>query len=283
MNLKKYLPQNLCSWLEIYGKNATDITLIAEKNMFISEKGAIKEAPYTISKEELSNIVVRMCKGSIYANQNTLKDGYIALEEGFRVGVTGTCVYSEDGKIAYMRDITAINIRVARNIPSAAAKVISAITDGTVIHNTLIISPPGAGKTTMLRDIAKSLGDMFRIGIVDERSEIAFGANLGKYSVVTDKCNKHDGILMLLRSMAPSAVLTDEIGSSEDEAALEKLVNAGVKIICTAHGYDEKDAARRKTIGNMLKEGVFDRVIVLSSKNGPGTVEKIINQKGAVG
>lgn len=276
MTYINYLPQSLALWLENNAKEATDITLINDKNMFITEKGYIKESPFFVSKNLLYDIVMKMCKGSMYANQNTLKDGYITLGGGHRVGVVGTVV-NESGKSTYMREISALNIRISRDIYGAADKIMPYIKSENRVYNTLIISPPSCGKTTALRDVARQLGNCVKVGVVDERSEIVQGKCVGKYVFSLDGCSKHEGILMLLRSMAPSVIITDEIGSEEDETAIKKLINAGVKIICTAHGYDEKDVMRRKVLAELITDGAFERLIILSAKNGAGTLEKVIN------
>ncbi|MBQ7976938.1 MAG: stage III sporulation protein AA [Clostridia bacterium] len=279
MNFEKYLPENLCSWLDCNAKNASDITIVADNNMFVSVNGINIKSPYWVSKHQLVQIVEKICNGSIYANQNTLKYGYITDENGCRIGVCGTCVYDENGKAAFLRDVSAINIRIARDVVGAANSVMRYIYDGQTVYNTLIVSPPSCGKTTMLRDVARNLGSILRVGIVDERYEILIGQTLGKYAFAIKGCTKHDGILMMLRSMSPQVVLTDEIGTTSDEEAIVKLINAGVKIICTAHGYNEKDVQRRKAIASLIEDNVFERIIVLSARNAPGTVEKIVCRK----
>lgn len=278
MEFEKYLPYEMCRWIETIGKDAGDITLIRDKNMFAKINGEIIDSPYFVSKALLSEIVDKMCKGSIYANQYSLKQGYITLSGGHRVGVVGTAVKT-DCAVTHLRDITAINIRICREVIGAADEILPYIKEGDKVYNSLIISPPSAGKTTVLRDIARQLGNLVKVGIVDERSEIAKGKKLGKYTFVMDECGKSEGITMMLRSMAPDVILTDEIGNKEDEKALEKLMNAGVKMICTAHGYDEKDVLRREVFKNLIQGKVFERIFVLSAKNGPGTVEKIIDNR----
>lgn len=278
MNIEKYLPRDMCSWIEKNAFNAGNITLIRKKNMFVTENDAIVESPFFVTETILENIVNLMCKGSIYANQHTLKDGYIPLEEGCRAGITGTCI-TENGKVNYMRNITAVNIRICREVTGCADGIMPYIKANGRIYNTLIISPPSAGKTTVLRDIARQLGNFSRVGIIDERGEIAKNKDVGKYTFVMEECEKSSAILMMLRSMSPNVIITDEIGTERDEEALETLLNAGVKMICTAHGYDEKDIMRRRVFKRLIEGKVFERLIVLSARNGPGTVENIINNK----
>lgn len=276
MNFTRYLPEDMCGWIDLNAKSASDITLISEKNMYITVNGINIISPFYVSDNDLKRIVERLCGGSIYANQNTLKYGYITDENGCRVGVCGTSIYDEDNKPKFLRDITAVNIRVARDVKGASDDVIGYIFDGKKVKNTLIVSPPSAGKTTLLRDIARSLGNSLRVGILDEREEIAKSDDMGRFTFCVKGCGKYDGILNMLRSMAPEVIITDEIGTEDDEIAIEKLIDSGCKIVCSAHGYDEKDILRRSTFKRLVDERIFERIIVLSKRNGVGTVEKII-------
>lgn len=278
MEFEKYLPRNMCDWLINNSDKAGDITLIADKNMFISSSGITKESPHFVTKSMLEDIVTRMCRGSIYANQHTLKHGFITLQGGIRVGVTGKCIVSDE-KISYMRNITAINIRIPRDLFGVADKVMEYIENSDRVFNTLIISPPSGGKTTLLKDIARQLGNKYRVGVADERGEFSDCSNLGKYTFVMEDCEKDEGIVMLLRSMSPQVIITDEIGTEKDEYAIRKVINAGAKTICTAHGFDERDIMRRNVFKSLLKEKIFERIIVLSGRNGPGTLEKVIDNK----
>ena len=122
---------------------------------------------------------------------------------------------------------------------------------------------------------------------MDERSEIADcrggvpGNDIGKFTSVLDGAPKAEGMRILLRTMAPDVIVTDETGSEKEEAAIEGIINCGVKIITTAHGYSEKDVRKKKYLGTLLENGAFESIIVLSSRKGAGTVEKII-QNGQV-
>lgn len=278
MNLEKYLPWEMCNWIGSKGKQAENITLIRGRNMFISNHNAIIDSPFFVTKETLDNVVNLMCRGSMYANQHSLRNGYITLPGGHRAGVVGKAV--KDGDVTtHLRDISAVNIRISREVTGAADIILPYIKEGEKIFNTLIISPPSAGKTTVLRDVARQIGNRCRVGLIDEREEIARGKDVGRYTFVMEDCTKSDGIIMMLRSMSPQVILTDEIGTKEDETALKKLLNAGVKMICTAHGYDENDILRREVFKSLITDKVFEKIIVLSSKNGPGTLEKVIDNR----
>ncbi len=280
--LEEYLTREMCQWVNLYKDSVTDVTLIENENMYLSVNGTIVDTSCFVTKNMLQSIVASLCSGSIYANQATLKKGYITLSNGYRVGMTGTAVTDDDGCVSHLRSINAVNIRIARVIYGAAEKIIGHINNSGNICNTLIIAPPGAGKTTILRDVAIQLGKGFRVGVADERDEIVPLGSTLKHVFVMRGTKKHDGMLMMLRSMSPEVILTDEIGTYEDEEAILKLINSGVKIICTAHGYSEKDLLKREVFQRLIAEKVFETVIVLSSKNGPGTVEKIIHTKEQV-
>ena len=175
-----------------------------------------------------------------------------------------------------MRNITALNIRISKEVVGAANEIMKYLHSGNRVYNTLIVAPPSGGKTTLLRDISRNLGEIYRVGIVDERSEIGNGKNIGKHTFVLDGCSKKEGIGILLRSMSPQVIITDEIGTKEDEEAIERLINAGVKIICTAHGYGIEDVKRRNAISALINEKVFEKIIILSMRCGPGTIEDVI-------
>ena len=157
-----------------------------------------------------------------------------------------------------------------------------AVTSDMTVRNTLIISPPKCGKTTILRDLARSLSYRgFRIGICDERSEIAgcydgkTSYDLGPRTDVLDGCPKAEGILMLIRAMSPDVIMTDEIGKTEDAAAIRSALSAGVKIITTIHGSSFEDAAK-SSVGDLITDHVFETLIFLSAQPVTGTVEKIL-------
>jgi stage III sporulation protein AA len=260
-----------------------------DKNYYLCSDGtpslALKGV-YWITHEDTHKILQRISNYSIYAVEEELRNGYITLTGGYRVGLAGKAVL-EHGAVKTLKYISSFNIRISRQVIGAADKVIHYIASGNRICHTLILSPPQMGKTTLIRDIARQLSDGFpgftgvKVGIVDERSEIAGcfqGVPQNKVGIQTDvldACPKAVGIMMLIRAMSPAIIITDEIGKAEDVDAIEEALNAGIKIITTAHSSDITDARCRPILSQVLEKRIFERIIVLGNSLGVGTVEKI--------
>lgn len=242
--------------------------------------------PEIFSAEMMSRTLLALTGSSLYAMEEEMRQGYLTLPGGHRVGMAGHVV-TEAGQVRMLRDIFSLNIRLARSVPGAAASLLPRLLDeNRRVRQTLLISPPRGGKTTLLRDLARMLSDgegcvPHRVGIVDERSEIAgmhHGIpqfDLGIRSDVLDGCPKAEGLMMLLRSMSPEVLLCDEIGRPEDAAALREAANAGVPVIATAHGSCEEDLLERPVMRDLLESRCFCRLVILSRRLGPGTVEKV--------
>lgn len=254
---------------------------------FVSESGAltreIQEA-YIVSPLEIAKCVEIMSENSIYAFQDEIKSGYLTLRGGHRVGISGKAVLFE-GQIKNIKDFNSLNIRVARQVKGCGKHLLKYITQNeTDVYNTLIIGPPQCGKTTILRDITRLLSNSgIKVGVVDERSEIAACCkgvpqnDIGFRTDVLDGCPKPLGMEILLRSMSPNLIVTDEIGTRGDKDAILKVLNSGVKIITSAHGYNITELKMREELLQIIRSALFDRYIVLSSTNGPGTLEEVVD------
>lgn len=279
----QYFPPQLTETLLIMGtKDMEEIRILSERNASVVKSGVLTDTGVHIKREEFSHIVNSMSRGSLYAMQQNLSLGFITIPGGHRVGVCGKCVV-ENGEVRHMTDISAICIRIAREVFGAADRIMEYLEFRGKLYNALIISPPGCGKTTVLRDAIRQLGNRYKVCVADERSEIAAcragvpTLDVGKFTCVMDSVPKAKGITMMLRSMSPQIIATDETGSIEEEKAIYELINAGAKIITTAHGYSEKDILKRKYLGSLAEKGVFERIFVLSNRKGVATLEKIIS------
>ncbi len=245
---------------------------------------------FCFSGEDFRKTVLLITDSSYYALAEELRRGYVTLPGGHRAGVTGRAVL-EKGQVRTLKDLSAVNIRLARHIPGLARPLLPLLVDRRgELCQTLLVAPPRAGKTTMLRDLAcllssGALGQPLCCGIADERSELAAlrlgiaQLPVGPRSYVLDGCPKAEGLMMLLRSMGPQVLLCDEIGRAEDVAAIAEAAHAGVKVIATAHGAPGEDLARRPALRQLLADKAFTRIVFLSRRLGPGTVETVVDEE----
>lgn len=245
------------------------------------------DAAPPLPQEEVARTFQLVCQGSVYAWEEQLRGGFVTLPGGHRVGVSGRVIV-EGGRVRTVRPVGGLNVRVARQVPGAALRVLPHVLgSGGRLLSTLLLSPPGAGKTTLLRDLVRlvSAGDAARgmpaakVTVVDERSELAGSRegvptlDVGPRTDVLDGCPKAEGMLLAIRALSPEVVAVDEIGRAEDVVALREALRAGVTVLATAHAASVEDARRRPALRSLLVPGAFERVVVLSRRHGPGTVE----------
>ncbi|HBC95678.1 MAG TPA: stage III sporulation protein AA [Clostridium sp.] len=238
--------------------------------------------------EDLKVIIQRMSNYSIYAFEEEIKQGYITIKGGHRVGICGRCII-EKGEIKTIKDIASINIRICREIINCSDPIMKFLVKENEVINTIIISPPKSGKTTLIRDIVRNIsGGMRSIGltgkkicVIDERSEIGacFNGipqmNLGIRTDVLDGCPKSQGMIMAIRSMSPDVIACDEIGTYKDVESILTALNSGISLIVTIHGYGIEDLYARPVFKEIVENKIFKRAIVLSSRKGSGTVEYV--------
>lgn len=245
-----------------------------------------------IEKEELMEILEYVSNYSLYAFENELKQGFITIEGGHRVGMTGQ-VLIENGEVKNIKHISSMNIRVSHEVLNCADIIFPYITENKQICNTLIISPPRCGKTTILRDIIRQVSDGNKwvrgcsVGVVDERSELGgcyLGVpqnQLGIRTDILDCCPKSKGMLMLVRSMAPQVIAVDEIGSAEDIHALEYAMLCGCKMIATVHGASMEEVRKKPILEELVKSHRFERYVVLGNTHHIGEIDGIYDNRGS--
>ncbi len=259
---------------------------------FLGEQGVSDREMqgYICQKRDIQVLINQVSGGALYSLEEELRSGFITIPGGHRLGFAGQAVL-ERGQLKTITHISAVNIRLARQVTGCAGPLLPyLLTNDTVLpHNTLIVSPPQCGKTTLLRDIIRHLSSGpggVQVGVVDERSEIAGcyrgvpQLNLGPRVDVLDRCPKAQGMILLVRSMSPQVVATDEIGRQEDAAAVMEMRNAGVKVITTVHGSNLAEIRMRPQLAPLISQQLFDRYIILSRSLGVGTVEQVLDGNG---
>lgn len=264
------------------------------REFFVGENGRLNTSMnevYLVTPEDIRNTLDFISQYSLYAYEDEIRQGFITIQGGHRVGIAGKVVMEEHG-IKTIRHISFLNIRLSHQVKGCGNELLSQIEDDTGIKHTLIISPPRCGKTTLLRDLIRLLSDGVEgkagvtVGVVDERSEI--GAcyqgipqnDLGKRTDILDCCPKAYGMLMLIRSMSPVVIAVDEIGSREDIEAIEYVINAGCTILATVHGNSIEDIRNKPVLRRLVEERIFERYVVLNNKGGIGHIERIFDAQG---
>jgi len=267
---------NSNEWLdieEIRLRSGEPLTVgIWGESCFVTPAGGItnyESDAYTVSSEEVQTAFGRVCENSVYAHLEEIRQGFITIRGGHRVGICGKAVC--DGKeIKTFREISSLNFRIAQQIIGIADGIIDKIIDGETIKSTLLIAPPQMGKTTLLRDIIRQISDRgFKCGVTDDRGELAamYGGvpcnDIGAQTDVIDGAPKAEAIELLLRTMSPKVIAGDEIVSDEDVAALRIAAGTGVKIIATTHGSSAEEVLSRRVLKPMFEDKIFDSAIVI--------------------
>lgn len=276
--------------------NAPLFLIYDNKEFFVSDDSKLinkKENAFYINKNEIKETMEYISNFSFYAFEDEIKQGFITITGGHRVGITGKVILDDD-KLRGMKYISFINIRLSHQVKGCADKIMPYIYNetGKECYHTLIISPPRCGKTTLLRDLIRQLSDGDEhhsgmvVGVVDERSEI--GAcymgipqnDLGIRTDILDCCPKAKGMMMLIRSMSPQVIAVDEVGSSDDINAIEYVMNCGSKLIATVHGDSIEDIQNKPTLGELIQKKLFERYILLSNTHEIGHLEGVYGANG---
>lgn len=238
-----------------------------------------KEKLYRATDMDMAEMMSYISNYSLYAYKEELRQGYITIEGGHRIGVAGQAAM-ENGRITGIYHVAFLNIRIAHERVGCADKILPFIRQKNSIYNTLILSAPGAGKTTLLRDSIRAIStgegekEGLKVCVVDERSEIAAcyhgipQNDLGPRTDVLDGCNKTEGLLMLIRAMSPQVIAVDELGTKEDFLAVEQAVHCGSKVIGTIHAADMEELSEKSYLKQWLQKAVFRRFVLIEKEMG---------------
>lgn len=270
---------------------------LADRDVFLQAEGRPTQETgeaYWITPTDMERLIQLISNSSFYALEEELKNGFITLPGGHRVGLTGKTLL-DGGKVKTLKYLSSCNIRISRAVTGSASSVLPYLLDrnGGGVYHTILVSPPCCGKTTLLRDLIRQISNGVQelgfpgltVGLVDERSEIAGcyrgvpQMDVGLRTDVLDGCPKAAGMMMLLRSMNPRVIAADEIGRREDVDALEEVLNAGVKVLVTAHGKNLAELMERPVLGRLVRSKIIERYVILGRSRGVGTVEDIIDGK----
>ena len=242
-----------------------------------------------ITAQELERVVSSCCHHSRYAMESELRNGYITIRGGHRVGMAGQAVVVQ-GEVKLLKHIHSLVIRIAREVIGCADCVLPYVWRNGRVHSTLIVAPPYSGKTTILRDLVRQLSDGDNqcsrhgvvVGLADERSEIA-GAyqgiprlQVGARTDVIDGAPKSSAMMMLIRAMSPAVIATDELGRREDMIAVEEAIHAGIAVIATLHGRCLDDVLVRMNRTSREVFAMFSSIIFLDNRPMMGTIHSVM-------
>ena len=260
--------------------------LLLEKGTLERWGGTKPEEAVTADQMLIKEILGIFSKHSLYAFEDEVRQGFLTIEGGHRVGISGKAVL-EGQRMRTIKDISGLNIRLAHQKIGCADCILPFLYENGRLKNTLFLSPPGAGKTTLLRDAVRQIsngnayGKGMEVSVVDERSEIGASfkgipqCDLGVRTDVMDACPKREGMMMLIRSMAPQVIAVDELGSVEDVEAVEKVLRCGCHILATIHAEDMEELKQKAFMEKLLRERAFRRFIVMGKENGNCVVKNI--------
>lgn len=276
--------------------NVPATVLIDNREWFVDGAGRLLDRQpggASCSPEELEAVLKHLCQYSVYAFADEIRQGFLTVQGGHRVGLAGQVILEDGDRVRNLKYIRYLNIRIAHEIKGVSDSVLPYLYDGQGrVLNTLLVSPPGCGKTTMLRDIIRHLSDGTRYGqgvnvsVVDERSEIAGSYlgiaqnDVGIRTDVLDGCPKQEGMMMLIRAMAPQVLAVDELGSEGDIRALQMASGCGCKLIATIHGESLEEIKKKQYMRKIMDDGLFERYLVLTKRSGRCQVEGIYDGKG---
>ena len=279
----KYFPQHIQAILNEEDLNSIEEIRIRNNLPLILRLGQVQKIlNYIINTEDINYIFQKICENSIYSYQKQIANGFITVQGGNRVGIVGTAVLDGNDKVINFNYISGLNFRISRQIIGCSNQIVDEIFNGCGgIYNTLIISKPGIGKTTLLRDIVRNVSNGMpnkfqgmNVAVIDERGEISatykgiMQNDLGMRTDVINDIPKYIGMKMAIRSMAPKVIVADEIGNKRDSEAIKYAMCCGVKGIFTAHGASLEELEKNPEISDLLKNKIFEKIICIKDREG---------------
>lgn len=232
--------------------------------------------PEIVTTEDLADLVARCTAHSVHTYADQIAKGYVALPGGHRLGLCGEGIAAA-GTIEAFRTFSAANLRIAKPVQGLARPLLPHLKGEGCLQGTLILSPPGGGKTTLLRDLVRLLSLERNISLLDERGEIAACRDgvpqfdVGPNTDIITGCPKGAALEAMLRAMGPEVMALDEITSMADAEAMLEADGCGCRFIATAHAAQPGDLLRRPVYRRLLEQGVFARLVVIERQSGRRT------------
>lgn len=286
MTAMKKIPYDSLCELRLRANNPIVVNVMGE-NRYLDSNGLSSYSSNAIKATygQLQGILQKISNNSMYTINDQLIDGYVTIGGGIRVGVCGEVV-AVDGIIKTIKNISSLNFRFPHFIRNCSLKIWPYIFRNNNLKSTLIVSPPGAGKTTYLRDLIYQLtnrDEIFNVLVVDERQELSriFDGNRVVSLDNIDVClnsTKNFGFTNGIRSMKPDVIFTDEINIDKDLEIIESALTSGVKVIASLHASSTQDLRNKSSFKKLLDKQLFERFVILSNENGIGTLEGVFDE-----
>lgn len=260
------------------------VLLIGSQRTFLGRGGVtsnLKEA-IRASKVMIEDIIFRASECSIYSVNEQIKRGFIVTQGGIRLGIGGDII-EENKNIKTMTNFSSVNIRLPHEIKNCSLSAFNYLVEENKVYNTLVLSPPGAGKTTFLRDFICQLSERnyaYNVLILDERGELDIGSDdcVGNFADKICYAQKSVGFENGIRALSPNIIVTDELGQREDVEAVNYAINCGVTVLASVHCDSIDSFLKKPNFEKLIENKLFERYVLLSLRNGPGTLEGIYNE-----